>query len=466
MKPPEAEPAVKDRRTVLVVDDEPNLVAAIRRLLRPTGLEVLTAGDGRSALEIARGRRVDFMFLDIRLPDIDGIEVLRTVKRLSPETIIVIMTGHGTIKLAIEAIREGAFEFLEKPFASQDLLHITLERAMAFKVVHEENRELKAVVTGDAPYANLVGGSEAMRKIIALIPRLSEIDSTVLITGESGTGKEVLARAIHFGGPRRAGRFIPVDCGALPEGIIESELFGHVKGAFTGASADADGLLRQAHLGTVFLDEIGELPLPLQSKLLRFLQEREVRPLGGGQAEAVDVRVIVATHRDLPGLVDDGRFRQDLFYRLNVVAISMPPLRERRDDIPLLIQFFLLKHGPRLNRAPVLSAASIKRLCDHDWPGNIRELENTILQTLSLCTSETIQPGDLPASLRPDPSPAGPLPTEDLPLSYEAYERVLIARVLAQCGGSVVEAANTLGVGRSTLYRKIKALGLDDSTTD
>jgi len=456
----------KTSRTLLVVDDEPNIVSSIRRLLRPSGLEIIAAGDGRSALAEVERREIDFMLLDVRLPDINGIEVLREVKRLSPETIVIIMSGHGTIKLAIEAIREGAFEFLEKPFTSHDLIAITLDRALAFKKVREENRELKAVVTGAAPFADLVGESEAMRKIIGLIPRLAEIDSTVLISGESGTGKEVLARAIHFGGPRRAGRFIPVDCGALPEGIIESELFGHVKGAFTGASESSDGLLRQAHLGTVFLDEIGELPLPLQSKLLRFLQEREVRPLGGGNAQLVDVRVIAASNRDLPRLAQEGQFRQDLFYRLNVVAIAMPALRERQDDIPLLIRRFLQKHGPRLNRNCAFAPETVERLCAYGWPGNIRELENTILQTLSLCPADLIRPTDLPAYLRPHFSSSGPPVAEDLPLTFAAYERVLITRTLAQCDGSINDAANLLGIGRSTLYRKIKLLGIAHDLQD
>jgi DNA-binding NtrC family response regulator len=451
----------RPRPRVLIVDDEPGIISAIRRLLHREELECLAAGTGGEAIAMVDQSLIDVMLLDLRLPDRNGIEVLQHVRKSSPDTVVVIMTGHGTIKLAIEAIKEGAYEFLQKPFENDDLIPLTVSRALAYRSMREANNQLQGIISGEREYANLVWTSTAMRKIMRLVPRLAEIDSTILIGGESGTGKEVLARAIHFSGPRRQRLFVPVDCGAIPAGIIESELFGHARGAFTGASEAAVGLLGQADRGTLFLDEIGELPLPMQTKLLRFLQEREVRPLGGEKPRAVDTRVIAASNRDLGTMIREKRFRSDLYYRLNVVNLEIPPLRERKEDIPILVGHFLRKYGPRLKRRPYFSPEASDLLHHYEWPGNVRELENAIVQTLSLCSDDQIRIEDLPAFLSSSPRLSSDSLPDSIPLSLEAYERLAITRALHLAKGAIPEAAALLNLGRSTLYRKIKDLAID-----
>ena len=446
---------------LLIVDDEVNLLKALVRMLRGQEFELFTAETGTAALSVLEENLIDVMLLDVKLPDLDGIEVLRRAKEIDPETAVIVMTGHGTIMMAVEAIREGAFEFLQKPFESEDLVPLTVRRALTFRASLAENRRLTDMVTGKVQFSNMVSASASMQRLMRLVPRLAEIESTVLITGESGTGKEVLARAIHFNGPRRQRRFVPVDCGAIPEGIIESELFGHLKGTFTGAAQSTVGLIKQADQGTVFFDEIGELPLLMQTKLLRFLQDHEVRPLGGGAAEKVEVRVIVATNKDLKSLVKENRFREDLFYRLNVVNLELPPLRERKEDIPILLRHFMDKHRPRLNQNMSLSPEAFRRLTEYHWPGNVRELENVIIQLLSLCAGDAIQLKDLPSSIREfTPRTQSPVP-EEVPLSLTAYEKLAIERALQTCQGSIADAADLLKIGKSTLYRKIKDLGIE-----
>jgi len=448
------------RGRVLIVDDEPYIIHALSRLLRGSEWEVFSAENGGNALSILENTMIDVMLLDVKLPDISGLEVLRQVKNIDPETIVVMMTGHGTIKTAVEAMKSGAFEFLAKPFENNELIIITINKAMEFKRLHEKNRELQNIVSGQAEYKNLVASSAVMQRLLRLIDRLAAIDSTIFITGETGTGKEVLARAIHFSGPRRQHKFVPVDCGAIPPGIIESELFGHLKGAFTGAAGPTEGLLKLADKGTVFLDEVAELPLEMQTRLLRFLQEREVRSVGGSAAVKVDVRVIAATNRDPEKMVAEGKFREDLFFRLNVVHLEVPPLRERKEDIPALIQFMMDKHGARLKTRAGLSPEVAERLLNHHWPGNVRELENTIVQMLSLCTTDTIKPEDLPASFRSLSRRPAASVSEHVPLSLEAYEKLAVERALMHCQGNINDAAKVLNVGKSTLYRKISTMNI------
>jgi DNA-binding NtrC family response regulator len=449
---------------LLIIDDEPFVISALIRILRPTGLEILSAGTGAEALEVLQHNLIDVILLDVKLPDISGLEVLRQVKQIDPETVVIIITGHGTVRTAVEAMKDGAFEFITKPFETNDLVVLTVTRALEYKRLHEKNRELQSIISGQAGYKNLIATSAAMQRILRLVDRLAAIDSTILITGETGTGKEVLARAIHFAGPRRSHKFIPVDCGAIPAGVIESELFGHLKGAYTGAALAAEGLLKMADQGTVFFDEIGELPLEMQTRLLRFLQDREVRPVGGSTTTKVEVRVIAATHRDLGKMVAEGKFREDLFFRLNVVNLEVPPLRERKEDLPALIQHLMEKHAAHLNTKIALSAETFERLTEYRWPGNIRELENVIIQVLSLCTGDAVRPEDLPPALQNLAPARAAVISEQIPLSLEAYEKLAIERALAHCRGNINDAAKVLNIGKSTLYRKISTLNINPKT--
>ena len=449
---------IQSKRRVLVVDDEPYIRKAIYRMLQKEDLEFFEVENGEKALSVLNANLIDVVLLDVRLPDINGIDVLKHVKGIDPEIVVVIMTGHGTVQMAVEAMKEGAFEFLPKPFESPELVPLTVRRAIQYKSLQEENRKLEGMVSNQQKLSNLVGVSAPIQRILQLVPRLADIDSTVLITGESGTGKEVLARAIHFSGNRRERSFVPVDCGSIPAGIIESELFGHAKGAFTGAAKESEGLIKQADKGTIFLDEVGELPLDMQTRLLRFLQEREIRPLGGSNPQTVDARVIAATNQKLEDMVEGKNFREDLYYRINVIKIDMPPLRERKDDIPLLLNHFIKKHAGGTQSSPSFSPEAFDKLMEYRWPGNIRELENVIIQIMSLSHSDKIGQEDLPPSIKSfTPVHTAPV-DEGTPLSLEAYEKLAIERALKHCEGNIVQAARLLGVGKSTLYRKIKSL--------
>lgn len=446
---------------VLIVDDEPYIIKSLLRQLRQEGYKLLSAETGGQALSILDQTLIDVILLDIKLPDLNGLDVLRRAKQIDPETVVVIKTGHGTISTAVKAMKEGAFEFLTKPFEGNDLIPITLDRAVKYKMLLKENRQMQGMLSGQLQFSNMVGSSAPMQRIFKLIERLAKIDSTILITGKSGTGKEVFARAIHFNSNRKQHPFVPVDCGAIPPGVIESELFGHLKGSYTGASQSTSGLIRMAHKGTVFFDEIGELPLNMQTKLLRFLQEKEVRPIGEATAYPVDVRIIVATNQDLVQMVSEKRFREDLYYRINVVNIEIPPLRERKEDIPVLIKFFMDKYSPRLNRGITISPEAFEQLLNYSWPGNIRELENIIVSILSLSSGEVIKLEHLPPLLRSfTPCIPEQIPN-DIPLSLEAYERLAIERALIHSSGNPIKAAKLLNIGTSTIYRRIKKLNID-----
>ena len=356
-------------------------------------------------------------------------------------------------------MRRGAFDYLEKPFGDPHRVRTTIRQAIGRRRLMQRNRALEAELRGRSPAFDLVGASPGMRALGRTIHGLRHNESHVLVQGESGTGKELVARAIHASSPRAGGPFVPVDCGALPETIIESELFGHEKGAFTGAVGASPGLFRMAHGGTLFLDEIGEVPASVQAKLLRALQHKEVRPVGASQPVPVDLRVISATHRDLAGMVGTGAFRMDLFYRLHVVRVELPALRERREDIPLLAQHFLLTHRRQEAAVEGFEDAALAALMAHDWPGNVRELENVIESALALARGPRLRAVDLPLAGRTPVSQ--PAPTRGaLPLRLEAYERCALERALAECGGDASAAARCLGVGRSTLYRKLAEHGL------
>jgi two-component system response regulator HydG len=374
------------------------------------------------------------------------------LKRERPEVEVIVITGNASIDSAVGCIRRGAFDYLAKPFDDVHRVRTTVRKALERRRLVRRNRELEAELRERAGAKTLIGQSPGMRTLKRTIDSLRHNESHVLLRGESGTGKELVARAIHAASRRTEGPFVPVDCGSLPETIIESELFGHERGAFTGATG-SPGLFRMAQGGTLFLDEIGEVSPAVQVKLLRALQEKEIRPVGATRARSVDLRIIAATHRDLEAMVEEGRFRQDLFYRLHVVRIEIPPLRERRDDIPLLVHHFLAKHRGAGSCVEGIDDATLERLVTSSWPGNVRELENVIESAMALAPGPHLRPADLPRERRL-------VATEtavalDLPLSLDAYERCALQRALEECGGDATAAARCLGIGRSTLYRKL-----------
>ncbi|HUT54851.1 MAG TPA: sigma-54 dependent transcriptional regulator [bacterium] len=439
--------------TVLVVDDNAAIRNLFERVLGPEGVTVLTAETMAAGKEHLARTPVDMLFLDLFLPDGNGMELLYAVKKNASDLPVVIITGHGTIERAVEAIKAGAFDFLRKPLEHIDLIRITAEKAMDQRKMLRENWDLKQALSSRYRMDRLVGKSAGMQRIFKIITQLAENEATVLIHGESGTGKELLAQAIHYNSPRRLMKFVPVDCGSLPETLIESELFGHVKGAYTGAYRDVKGLFREAEGGTIFLDEIGELPTHVQSKLLRTLQEREVRPVGAAKALPVNVRVIAASHRDLKSEAANGMFREDLFYRLNVVYLEIPPLRERREDVPLLLDHFLEESAKRTKKRHQFSPEAMQRLLQHDWPGNVRELQNLVEHVLAFAGHPEIKASDLPAL---GDNGAKTVSVPEVPLSFDAYEKLAIERALREAQGNVDEAARLLDVGLSTFYRKMK----------
>ncbi len=448
---------------VLVVDDEQGIVESLRILLRREGYEVFTALDGKEALGILRRERLDLVLTDIRMPGTSGLDILSFVRQADPDMPVILMTAQASLQSAIRAVNEGAYYYLQKPFANDELLAIC-RRAAETRALVLENRHLrKEIRKRERPTTQRpVGNSREFVEVLELAETVAPTDSTILLSGESGTGKEVVARYIHALSRRAEGPFFSINCGALPESLLESELFGHLKGAFTGAVKDKEGLLVAAKGGTFFLDEIGEMAPATQVKLLRALQEREVTPVGSTEAVPVDVRIIAATNRDLEEEIRRGTFRSDLYYRLNVIALHIPPLRDRKEDIPLLIHHFL---GGFRNRSgsehPVrISEAAMELLMAYDWPGNVRELENALERAVVLADKGEILPKHLPPRVRQSPRPrlvreeAAPNPT------LEVIERAYIEWVLKAEGGNKVRAAEVLGIDPSTLYRKLARYGI------
>jgi DNA-binding NtrC family response regulator len=448
---------------VLVVDDEPLLLRALARILAPDGHRVVLAETPAEAEGALGDPALDVVLLDLRLRGANGLDLLDWIKRERPEVEVVVMTGHATIESAVGCMRQGAFDYLAKPFDDVHRVRTTVHQALERRRLVARNRELEARLEGRREGPELIGHAPAMRRLVRTIESLRNNESHVLIQGESGTGKELVARALHAASRRRDGPFVPVDCGALPESVIESELFGHERGAFTGA-VGAPGLFRMAQGGTLFLDEIGEIPLAMQAKLLRALQYKEVRAVGAAAPVSVDIRVVTATHRDLAAMVETGRFRMDLYYRLHVVRLEIPPLRDRIEDVPLLVQHFLDKHARR-GEPVTVDEDGLERLMSHDWPGNVRELENVIESALALARGPRLRAADLPigrgrgASATASRAVGEPAPV-GLPLSLEAYERSALERALREAGGNATDAARRLGIGRSTFYRKLGKHGL------
>jgi DNA-binding NtrC family response regulator len=443
-------------RTVLVVDDDPLIRETLEDWLADRGLRNVVVDSAARALEAVHEQGFDVVLSDVMMPGQNGMQLLQELHDARPELPVILMTGFASVDSAVAAMRAGAFDYVTKPF-KLDAVMASLERAFQFRELERENARLRRAVDQTSAFGDLIGRSPAMREIYALIRKISASGSSVLISGESGTGKEVVARTLHFTGVRSARPFVPINCTAMPEGLLESELFGHLKGSFTGAHANKKGLFEEADGGSLFLDEIGDMPLALQSKMLRVLQDREIRPVGGTRAVKVDVRIIAATNKDLHAEIEKGAFRKDLYYRLNVIPLRIPPLRERPEDIPLLAEAFLRRHAPE--RALRISDEAMAQLLRHRWEGNARELENAIERALVLCSGNEIAPADLAFG---DPAaPAGPGFEETL--LAEAFRKRLtireltdlyIDRVLAECGGSKMEAARILGLNRRTLYRR------------
>jgi DNA-binding NtrC family response regulator len=449
--------------SVLVVDDEQTARDLCCDVATDTGLRARGAATTEEALDILDQSAVDIVITDLRVPELGGIELLKRVREHYPQTAVVMLTQFGTIDSAVEATRMGAADYVTKPFHVAEL-RTKLGRVVRSLETDQENRVLREQLRTRPGFGELIGTSQKMSRVYRLVEKVSHHNYPVLVLGESGTGKELVARSIHFLGDRRNKPFVPVDCSALAPTLIESELFGYVKGAFTGANHTKQGLLESAGGGTLFLDEIGDLPVDLQAKLLRALQEHEVRPVGSNERVAISARVIAATHRDLESAVRSGGFRQDLFFRLNVVQIKLPPLRERKNDIPLLVHTFLEKFSDAQGKVRTISEDAIARLLAYDWPGNVRELENAVERAVALGSGPILHVGDLPSNLKYD-MPA-PLPDKDEFLPLEELERRAILRALRESGGDKLRAARLLGIGKTTLYRKLKQYDAQPSITN
>jgi two-component system response regulator PilR (NtrC family) len=467
--PQPAAPAA-DRRPprILVVDDERSMRELLAIVLRREGYEVLLAENGRGAIDLLEREPVDILISDIKMPDLSGVDVLRAAKKVDQDILGIMITAFASTETAVEAMRLGACDYLSKPF-DVDLLKMKVREKIENRQLRQENVLLKRTLGLSHQFSNIIGRSEAMLDVFKMIETVARTNSTILLTGESGTGKGLVAQAIHFHSLRREKPMVSLNCGALPETLLESELFGHMRGAFTGADTNKKGLLEVAERGTIFLDEIGEMSAVMQVKLLRVLQERRFRRVGGLEELQADIRVIAATNQDLTKLIADGRFREDLYYRINVIPLTLPPLRERREDIPLLAEHFLAKYGEQMGKEIVgLSHEALDLLITHDWPGNIRELENVIERAVALESTPTILAESLPSNIRGDAAPrpvSGPveaLPESgfDLEAHVKEIERSYIAEALKRAGGVQVKAAELLGMSFRSFRYYVKKYNL------
>ena len=458
---------------ILVVDDEQSIQEFLRLLLEENDFQVATAGsvaDGRSQFQ---QDSFDLVLCDIIMPDGNGLDLLQEIKQQDARTSVIMMTAYTSTKSAIEAMKRGAYDYISKPFDVEEL-KVVIQKALEKTELVDENIFLRRELEEKYRFANIIGRSRPMQEIFSLIERVSRTASTVLVEGESGTGKELIARAVHYESARASHRFLSVNCGALPEDLLESELFGHERGAFTGAVREKKGLFREAHGGTLFLDEISEMSPSMQVKLLRALQEKKVRRVGGSQEESVDVRIIAATNRDLKEQTENGQFREDLFYRINVIPVRLPPLRRRREDIPLLVDFFIKKYSKSMEIEPrKISVEAMRMLESYHWPGNVRELENVIERALALSTGDAMTSDDLPIHLmQPQPDLGDEMTLPDSGLQLEPYlddmRRQLMTQALDRCNGIQTQAADLLGMTfRSFRYyaKKMGLMGSDESET-
>jgi DNA-binding NtrC family response regulator len=453
-RPPGASPAA--RAVILVVDDDAAMRDYLREELEHEGFRVEVAGSGRAGVERVKQGGIDLVVSDVKMPDLDGLDLLREVREVSPAPYVITITAFGSIDTAIRAVKLGAFDYITKPFEIEQLV-LVIEKALSEQSLRSEVARLREEVARSVRFENIIGRSRAMQEVFALIRRVAGSQASVLITGESGTGKELVARAIHAHSPRTNRPFVAVNCAAIPETLLESDLFGYKRGAFTDAKTDKPGLFVEAQGGTIFLDEIGELPLTLQPKLLRALQEREIRPLGATKSERVDVRLITATNRHLERRLKEGRFREDLFYRLNVIHIHLPPLRDRTEDVLPLAEHFLTRSAERGGK-PLrgFKETAKKLLLAHGWPGNVRELENVVERAVALAEGDIVTPEDLPPGMRERKNQDRLTSALMQGLTLEELERQYIQRVLEAEGGNKTRAAQRLGLDRKTLYRKLE----------
>ena len=452
--------------SILIVDDEKNYLLVLRAVLEEEGYEVLTALGGTEALEAQETSDLDLVVTDMKMPGMDGIELLERIKARDPDLPVIMMTAHGTVDKAVEAMQKGAYSYLLKPFDNERLI-IYVKKAVAVFQVVKENRRLRDEVKSQYRFGNFIGKSKPMRDVFEMIRKVAPANASVLVEGESGTGKELVAKSIHFNSQRRDKPIVPVNCSALSENLLESELFGHERGAFTGAVAKKKGRFELADGGTLFLDEIGELSSSLQVKLLRVLQEKVFERVGGTQPISVNIRIIAATNKNLKEEMASGRFREDLFYRLNVVRIVLPPLKQRMEDIPLLVKHFIEKYASERKAVPVIGVdQEVERLFfNYSWPGNIRELENLIERVMILCPNNTIRVSDLPMGFKD--SVSNTLHLEGIPAHAKLYEtlatieKAMIERALQMTDNVQAHAASILGIGKSGLNQKIKKYNLE-----
>ncbi len=446
----------EDWGAILVVDDDADMRELVHDMLKDRGHKVTTAGSGQEALKLLGEEDYAVVLTDLRMKGMQGLELLSEIRKAKPEVGVILMTAFGSVETAVEAMRHGASDYLTKPVKKDELIRV-VERVIRETSLRREVSRLRREVHKEYSFHQILGKSKAIQGVFDLIRRVADSPTNVLITGESGTGKELVAKAIHYNSDRKDAPFVPVNCAAIPEPLLESELFGHMRGAFTDAKMDKRGLFEEAQKGTLFLDEISELPLMLQAKILRAIQEKEIRRVGANKPIAVDVRIIAATNLNLTEEVKAKRFRDDLYYRLNVIELKLPPLRERREDIPLLVDAFLNKcAASRAKAVKGVSESALAMLMDYAWPGNVRELENVIERAVTLSRGEKIVPEDLPATIqgsRGDRRVLDEAAERTLPL--EAVEKEYILKILDKMGGNKYQAAHALGIDRKTLYRKL-----------
>jgi len=450
---------------LLIVDDERSIREACREVAQSLGFNTFVADSAEHAFRILETQAIDGVLLDLRLPGAGGLEVLRRIKERRSEAVVVVVTGYGTVQSAVQAMKNGAYDYVTKPF-SVDELKLLLERVSSHLRLKTENRLLREKVKSKQGFGGIVGRAPEMEKLYRIIAKAANSAHPVLILGESGTGKEMVARSIHYSGPFRDKPFIPVDCGSLVPTLVESELFGYVKGAFTGANQAKDGLMAIAEGGTIFLDEVGELPIDLQAKLLRAIQEKEIRPVGSTRRVPINVRILAATNRDLEQAVMQGAFRRDLYFRLNVLSLRIPALRERRQDIPLLIAYFLERMTRTSGQNKLLSDDALKAMLAYDWPGNVRELENCLERTFAFTSGPLIHTTDLPREVANLPvleSTSGNGQGNGLRkiIPMAELEKQTILSAIAELNGDKLQAARLLGIGKTTLYRKLKDYALE-----
>src|SRR5579871_3752783 len=452
---PQIEPA--NFLNLLIVDDERSIREACREVANSLGFSANVAESAEQAFRLLDAQAFDAVLLDLRLPGAGGLDALRRIKERRPEAVVIVVTGYGTVQSAVQAMKNGAYDYVTKPF-SVDELKLLLERVGSHLKLKSENRLLREKVKSKQGFGGMIGRAPEMEKLYRIIAKAANSVHPVLILGDSGTGKEMVARSIHYSGPFRDKPFLPVDCGSLVPTLIESELFGYVKGAFTGANQNKDGLLAMAEGGTIFLDEVGELPVDLQAKMLRAIQEKEVRPVGSTRRIPINVRILAATNRDLEQAVMQGAFRRDLYFRLNVLSLRIPSLRERRQDIPLLIGHFLDRMTRASGQEKVLSDEALKAMLAYDWPGNVRELENCLERTCAFTSGPFIHVTDLPREVAQLPEPALASEGNGHPriIPIAELEKQTILNAITELNGDKLQAARLLGIGKTTLYRKLK----------